>query len=325
MNFNFGEVLTRAWQIIWKYKVLWIFGILAGCSRGGGGGSGGGGGNTGFETQAPDLPPQMERWFRIIAENATQYILIAITVLCLIWIVVLFLGTIGRIGLIRGTAQAEGGAGKLIFGQLFSESTPYFWRMFGLSLVIGLPVLILVAILIAGLLSFIVPLSVSSGIGSERPPFGFLAVIPFFAACMCLLVPVMLVVGLIVRQAENAIVLEDLGVFPALSRGWEVFRRNLGPIILMAVILAVIGIVAGLIIAIPVFIIIFPTMVAFFLGEARNWTPMVIMSVCICIYIPISMVLNGILTSYIESAWTLTYMRLTNTTLTPPQMIEANA
>jgi hypothetical protein len=325
MNFNFGEVLTRAWQIISKHKVLWIFGILAGCSRGGGGGSGGSGGNTGFETQAPDLPPQLERWFRIIAENATQYILIAITVLCLIWIVVLFLGTIGRIGLIRGTAQAEGGAGKLIFGQLFSESTPYFWRMFGLSLVIGLPVLILVAILIAGLLSFIVPLSVSSGIGNDTPRLGFLAVIPFFAACMCLLVPVMLVVGLIVRQAENAIVLEDLGVFPALSRGWEVFRRNLGPIILMAVILAVIGIVAGLIIAIPVFIIIFPTMVAFFLGEARNWTPMVIMSVCICIYIPISMVLNGILTSYIESAWTLTYMRLTNTTVSPPQMIEANA
>jgi hypothetical protein len=31
MNFNFGEVLTRAWQIIWKHKVLWVFGILASC------------------------------------------------------------------------------------------------------------------------------------------------------------------------------------------------------------------------------------------------------------------------------------------------------
>ena len=44
MNFNFGETLTRSWQIVWKHKVLWIFGILASCSRGGGGGSGGGGG-----------------------------------------------------------------------------------------------------------------------------------------------------------------------------------------------------------------------------------------------------------------------------------------
>ena len=40
-NFNFGEVLTRAWQIIWKHKVLWIFGILASCARGGGGGPAG--------------------------------------------------------------------------------------------------------------------------------------------------------------------------------------------------------------------------------------------------------------------------------------------
>ena len=28
MNFNFGEVLSRAWQIVWKHKVLWIFGIF---------------------------------------------------------------------------------------------------------------------------------------------------------------------------------------------------------------------------------------------------------------------------------------------------------
>lgn len=53
MNFNFGEALTRAWQIIWKHKILWVFGILASCGRGGGnfnsnfnsggGGNGGGG------------------------------------------------------------------------------------------------------------------------------------------------------------------------------------------------------------------------------------------------------------------------------------------
>jgi len=26
---DYGNVLSRAWQIIWKHKVLWIFGILA--------------------------------------------------------------------------------------------------------------------------------------------------------------------------------------------------------------------------------------------------------------------------------------------------------
>ena len=31
---DIGSVLSRAWQIIWKHKVLWIFGILAGCANG---------------------------------------------------------------------------------------------------------------------------------------------------------------------------------------------------------------------------------------------------------------------------------------------------
>ena len=28
---DFGEVLSSAWKIIWKHKVLWIFGILVSC------------------------------------------------------------------------------------------------------------------------------------------------------------------------------------------------------------------------------------------------------------------------------------------------------
>ena len=39
--------------------------------------------------------------------------------------------------------------------------------------------------------------------------------------------------------------------------------------------------------------------------------PLIIMGVCMCVYIPVSMLLNGVLTSYTESAWTLTYLRLT--------------
>src|SRR5215213_4165189 len=30
MNFDLGEVLSRAWQITWKHKVLWVIGILFG-------------------------------------------------------------------------------------------------------------------------------------------------------------------------------------------------------------------------------------------------------------------------------------------------------
>ena len=34
---EFGEILTKAWKIIWKFKILWVFGILSSCGHGGGG------------------------------------------------------------------------------------------------------------------------------------------------------------------------------------------------------------------------------------------------------------------------------------------------
>lgn len=314
MNFNFGEVLTRAWQIVWKHRILWIFGILAGCGRGGfrfNSGSGGGDGDFG------DLPPEAMRFLQFIQENLTTFIVAVCIVLLLIWALVIFLGTIGKIGLIRGTFQAEAGAEKLIFGQLFSESTPYFWRIFGLSLLVALPVLIVVAILVAGL----VALAISAS-GSSDPSIGLFGMIPLMIGCFCLLIPVLWVVGMIVRQADNAIVLEDLRVLPSLSRGWDVFRANLGPVILMSIILAVIAGVIGFVMAIPLFLIIFPAIIAFAVGEGQNWTPLVLMGIGICIYLPILLVLNGIMTAYVESAWTLTYMRLT---AKPPVELEANA
>ena len=321
MNFNFGEVLSRAWQIIWKHKVLWIFGIFAGCSRGSGnfrGNSGGGGGSGG----TGQLPPEVMRVFQFIQQNLVPVIVVGCILILVIWAVTIFLSTIGKVGLIRGTFQAEGGAEKLIFGQLFSESMPYFWRIFALSLIIAIPVLIVFAVLIAGLVAF----AVSAGNGNDAANIGLVGMIPLLIGCFCLLIPVMFVVGMIIRQAENAIVLEDLPLLPAISRGWEVFRANLGPVVLMAIILAVIGVIVGIIIALPVLAIVVPAAITFAVNKAQNWTPMIFAGVCLCLYIPVAWVLNGIITAYTESAWTLTYMRLTAKLQdNAPVVLEANA
>ena len=322
MNFNFGEILTRAWHIVWKNRVLWIFGILASCGRGGSSfnGNSSGRGNGGFGTPS-DLPPQMRQFLQTIQENLTAFITITIALICIIWIVTIFLSTIGKIGLIRGTSQLDSGAEGLIFGQLFSESTPYFWRIFGLSLLVGLPILVVIAALTAGLIAF----AISASGGSDASGVGFLAMLPVFIGCICLLIPVMFVIGMITRQSENAIVLEEMSILPALSRGWDIFRKNLGPIIIMAIILAVIGFAVGFIVAIPVIIVVLPAAIAFAVGEAQNWTPLVIAGVCLCLYIPISLLLNGIAIAYTESAWTLTYLRLTRLQDDEPvAMLEAN-
>jgi hypothetical protein len=308
MNFNFGEVLTRAWQIIWKHKVLWIFGILASCAQGGGGGNGGSGSS--YQTQNMDIPPQAMPWLNFIEKNLMMIIILGIAVICIIWILAIFLGTVGRIGLIRGTAQADGGAEKIIFGQLFSESMPYFWRMFGLSLIVAIPIIVIAGMFFAGIVVF----GLSVNAGNDSSLLGFAAMIPLMLGCMCLFIPIMFVVGMIIRQAQNAIVLEDMSLLPALSRGLEVFQANLGPIIVMAIILAAIGFIIAMVIAIPIFLVVFPTTFAFILSRGQTFFPFVFMGICLCVYMPVAIVLRGILVAYMESVWTLTYIRITKKT-----------
>ena len=300
MTFNFGEVLTRAWQITRKYKVLWIFGILAGCTNGGGGG-GGGGGNTGYSTGPNDfdVPPEIRRFVLMmedlvawVEDNLWIFIVIGLAFLILI-LITIFLGTIGKIGLIQGSYQAETGAERLVLGELFSASMPYFWRVFGLSFLIGLAFLLLfIPLILLGV--------ITAGVA-------LLCLLPL----ICLLIPVGFAVGIVIEQANRAIVLEDLGIFDGLKRSWEISRANIGPLIVMGLILFGITLVLGIVIALPIFIVVFPTIFAFALGEGQSFSPLYIALACICLYAPVSWVLNGILTTFTQSAWTLTYMRLT--------------
>ena len=54
---DFGEVLTKAWKIIWKFKVLWIFGILSSCGQGSG--NSGNPGGVQYSMDKGDLTPGM--------------------------------------------------------------------------------------------------------------------------------------------------------------------------------------------------------------------------------------------------------------------------
>jgi hypothetical protein len=311
-NFNFGEVLTRAWQIIWKHKVLWIFGILASCARGGGGGSSGGGGNSGYQTGSGDAPfsgDQIERGMnqvRNFLENNWWIIIAVIVGIILLSFVFYFLGMMGRIGLIRGVVQADKGAENLSFGELWAESMPFFWRVFGLNFLIGLAFLVLfVPLVLFGI--------VTAGVG-------FLCLIPL----LCIMVPLSWVVMAIIEQAQNAIVLEDLNMLDGFKRGWEIVKANAVPIVIMMLILGVGSAVIGVIIAIPIIVAAVPLIVGA-TALRESLTPLYIAAACCAVYFPILLFFNGILTAYIQASWTLTYLQLVKPKEEAPVIIEANA
>lgn len=308
MNFNFGEVLTRAWQIVWKHKILWVFGVFAACSRANGGGGGGRGISSGGGTGPGEQPfPQLQRTFEQIGQwiSDNPWIVVLFVVLVLILVVLsLFLGTIGRIGLIKGTEQAERGAERLIFGELFSESMPYFWRVLGLSLLIGLIFLVI-----------FIPLAL---FGVFTGGVGFICLIPL----ICILIPVAIAVSIVIEQANVAIVLENLGIGDGLRKGWAVVRANVGTMIALALILFIGAAVIGFIFAIPIIAAVFPII---FAAASNTTTPIWIAVLCFAAYFPVLLVLNGILTAYLQTVWALTYMRLTKPADNAPVILEANA
>ena len=314
MNFNFGEVLTRAWQHVWKHRVLWIFGILASCARGSGGGNSGGN-NSRFQSGSGDNPftggqDNFSQFGQQISQYFQDHILIIVAVGCglvLLSIVLFAIGMMGRIGLIKGVSAAEKGAASLQFGELWSESMPFFGRVFGLNFLIGLAFFVI-------FIPFIL-------LGVATAGIGLLCILPL----ICLLIPVGFVVSIVIEQAQTAIVLEDLGILDGLKRGWEVAKSNVAPLVVMVLILGIGGGIISFIVTLPIIFAVVPAVIG--MNTLReSLTPVYIALACCVAYMPVLIFLNGVLTAYIQSVWTLTYMRLTAPKQEEPLFIpEANA
>jgi hypothetical protein len=299
---DYGEVLSKAWKIIWRFKILWIFGILASCS-GNFRSSTTSGSNNGVRYTFPEgsLPPGIENFFVQLThtiEGIQPWVWVllfaALLVLIVIWVV---LATVGHVGLIKGTSQADDGAERLTFGALFNEGMHYFWRVFLLNLMVGLAVFAAVVILF---LIFIVAGIVTLGLA-------LLCLIPL----ACLLIPASWVLSVLIEQSTIAIVVEDVGIIEGLQRGWDVIKRNVGPMVVMALTLGIGAFIAGIILALPVALVFIPPVVSLIFVHSLTGAGIVLAVVIFVIYLPIWLVLSGIVRSYVSASWTLTYRRLT--------------
>ena len=295
---DYGYVIKRAWQIIWKFKVLWIFGILASCGQASS--TGGSNWSYSFSNQDTNFNFQVQHFFNQLTPGSIALLIgLAVLFSLVVVVIVILLGTIGRVGLIRGTTKAEQGAERLTFGELWRDGLAYFWRVFGLNLLIGISIFLAAMIMIfAGILLTVGTLGLFA-----------LCLLPL----MCLLIPLTWAVYVVVEQANVALVVENIGIIEAIKRGWQVVWSNIGSMIVMSLVLILgVSLVGGLIIGLPLIVIAVPVMVGFANGSAeaiRNGA--IVSGIFFIIYLPVLVALSGILRAYITSAWTLTYLRLT--------------
>lgn len=303
---DFGKVLTRAWEIIWKHKILWVFGILASCGSQGGNF----GGNFNYNMSSGDisnLPPQWQEFFRNLQngfertpdERIVGFIIIVVCIVLVLALIAWLLSIFGRVSLIKGTLLAEAGKG-FTFGSLARESFPVYGSALLLSILLAvLPILVGIFFLIVlGAFSVIT-------LG-----FGLLCAIPL----LCLLIPLAIAYNVYAEMAYVALVSEGLGVIEAINRGWQVFRNNLANVLVIALILIIGGLFAGIILGLPIVFVFAPFLIGMLANtpDAQN-SGLIISGICLVLALPLIILGNGILHSYLQSAWTLAYQQLSAT------------
>jgi hypothetical protein len=298
---DYGKVLSRAWEITWRWKILWILGFLATLGKGGTAGNPSytyDSSDWGGTTYGPQIPPEV---IGLLVGAGCLVIILAIA----IWVV----STIARGGLIAGVQQVEE-EGSTGFGRAWRVGARRFWTLFGIGILAGLPTFILLVAGIGSLVGLIL-LTVSGFETSDAAGVtGILASVLCGGTLCCGAILLSLVLGQIRIYAERAAVLEGFGWIDAFVRGWRVLKQNLGPTIILWLIFFVIGLVIGGLIFGALAVAIAPMFALFARSDPGAWllVPMCFGGLLGAIVFAI---ISSVVETFTSATWTLAYRELT--------------
>lgn len=317
---GFGDIIKRAWHITWRYRALWVLGLFAGVT---GASSGGGGGNGYSPSSSSSGSPSSDEIVRALnpetwAEQITRFlpVLIAVTLLLLaIGFVLWIVGIAARGGLVHAVDAIEGER-TFTLGAAWDAGFGRFWRLFGLSLVLGLPMALL------GLgMALAVAIPVIGALRAGGQP----GVATFAPMCGVLVIGVpLLVVGGVILGAMSIlgtrlIMLTDVGVFQAAGEAWRLFRTRIKDVLIMWFIGLGLNVVAGLVLAIPMVVItVAATIPAIFLISSRSWPSLIGVSIgAVVIITLLIMLFTAIWGTFTSALWTVFFRRLTGREVLP--------
>ena len=293
---DISAIFKRAWEITWKHKGLWVLGILANCSSG----------SSQTSSNVSRMPqynvsggefPQIDHWLQSVPEGT--WIAIGIAVIGgLILLALLFwvLAAIGNGGLIAGFHMAETGE-TVTLASAFKKGFSYFWKLLVIQLILGLASLaVILPVVFGGALMSILSLGI-----------GLICFIPL----ICLLIPLGIALSIYTLLTQIALIVEELDIVAAFQRAWDVFRSNLGEVIVMGLILGVGGFIVGLILAIPFILMVLPFITGLIVNsETSTIAGLSVTLIGILFYIPVLLLASGIMRTFITGSWTLTYRSL---------------
>jgi hypothetical protein len=144
---------------------------------------------------------------------------------------------------------------------------------------------------------------------------GLICLLPFICILGLAFIIANILISIMLQLMIPMMVNEDVSLQDAVTKSFNLLKSNFWPLVLMSIILFIINFVVSLILAIPAFIAIFGSLS--FGVLSTNFASMNFSSILpiviplVCVFILISLFVSALMQSYVGSAWTITYRRIT--------------
>lgn len=308
---DYTGILKRAWNVTWKYKILWLFGLFAG-GMGGGISSNSNGSsnrvNTGQGTSG--LPSGTAQQFAQFAERSLPVVVALIVLLVVIGLVWWVLSIAAKGGLVHLVNEAEEGR-PVRAGDGWRIGFSKWFRLFGIWFVAGfLPALVFVVIVLVVVFASVGGAAGLAGL-ARGSSAGLAALVPALAGGCCFLlifalvfIVISVVLTIVMELAVRYAVLRDARVFEALGLGWSDLRAKRGAF-LMYLIQWGIYIAYSIVVFVVALILVVPGVLIIFVGSWPVGLLMILFAVLIL------MVPSAAYGAFYHAAWTIFFRRMT--------------
>jgi len=311
---DFGGILKRSWEITWRYKILWLFGLLAG-----GSGSGGGGFNTtgNYSFDENDFGGMdfagLEEVGRWLEQNVVLLIGLAV-VLVIVAIALIVISIAAKGGLIHLANEAEDRR-PLKARDGWSVGFANWGRLFLIGLVLGLPLMIVLVIFsVVAIVPIVMGMSGGGGDTAGLAVAGFCGA---FVIGMGVMLVLALIIGVLDALAARHAVIGGERAMRSIALAWAELRSRFKDIALMWLVMFGVGIAYGIVVGVVAMVA--GVAIAFaFLGGA--WPVALFLGFMLFL---VMLAPTAIYSAFHSVAWTLFYRRLTGREAPMPPVRQA--
>lgn len=314
---NYTEIIKRAARITWRYKVLWILGILLALS------SSNGPGNSFTYTFNDNNgvmggmgQPMFPGWNFPDPGVIAGFVLLCCCLLVALVVVLTIVQYVARTGLYRAVEQIE----ETSAAPTWRDGLRLGWnnralRMFLLDLIVGIAIFLVVMALVLLALSPLLLLLFENDVLSI---FGGVATAGLMLLAILLIIVLAVVISVLQQFWRRQIALDDRTIGEALSLGTQMARRRAGDVTIFWLLMVVIGIAFALVlIPLVIGLSLLAGGIGFGLGylvysltNSAGWAVLAGLPIFLVILsIPLLLV-QGVYLVFESSAWTLVYRDL---------------